>query len=956
ALSYLNDKDGIGSGGQNIALVDGNIVLNGLGESFRSGDNLGSNLIPQRLGGPRASLAESFYYTENSRPPWFLRPFENFLTKRAARFNNFNNYSVFEDVSLVDQLRQLQKLRKNVFAGDALENLKSSYLAAYASVDSGFSEKERKNFSKVIGDKFKFIEKRNTYIDKTFGDRLAVLEKEGGEKALETCEMIQGMIFRAKANPNLSSNISVEKTKSYVNVAFSESTGKFEFSLENVSLLPFLDRDRKKKFKELMAKLEDAEGFSRTSSKKFTVAGDGIEKFGKTIGEFFEKHKNNLLESDPLAEKHVKLKELLRQNKSEGLEEQLKHSENIIEQLSEYAKEHDRKMDGLRKNSGREAKAANFKYPRSLSEIEIKKIAESEERRETEKGLKWFERLWVNELRRKRGLEGELSKSKELSEDIEQQVTKPEKPGEEKEEKEGEEKEGEEKEGEEKEEKEEQEEEEEEKSEEEERETTMGLRRVEEIEEKKKRPEEVKRKMEEGEEEPAPKSQEEINESIMAVATLYQQIAENFHSAEASAKHYAATDQIFDLQKKLAESIIAGHGKAKYFGDYSENPQKYAPLFGKENVLTSGGEDVVIDIEQLKKSLTRNEKPDAAVGEEDGGIAPSLQEIIDRLAQVAMAVARRQYNEIHCGGPRGEVAGEEAKAEGSAKDFDTAYFESIEQAEYEVETTLLGRLGEAEEKSDLSGEKTENDPFVKDRSLCDTLCGAEKTRLAAKKRSELAQKRSREVATEGTGERVGEETKSVSVADAGRGVPYREISEAYREAIKKHSNSINFESFGDTRNAIGDSRTLSFKKNDVDFSLKLPEQAANNWDFFKMNRYINKNSGFMVGLLRYVENSPELGIGPSELPDMIETSYGSEDRTLQNDEKMSKLELALVHLGPEDENGKPKVDQLFRNRKCEDLIRKAFAMEDGSKLFSLAKDKARTAKDKFVGISSVRAK
>ncbi|MDR3078490.1 MAG: hypothetical protein LBU15_00425, partial [Rickettsiales bacterium] len=39
ALSYLNDKDGIGSGGQNIALVDGNIVLNGLGESFRSGDN-----------------------------------------------------------------------------------------------------------------------------------------------------------------------------------------------------------------------------------------------------------------------------------------------------------------------------------------------------------------------------------------------------------------------------------------------------------------------------------------------------------------------------------------------------------------------------------------------------------------------------------------------------------------------------------------------------------------------------------------------------------------------------------------------------------------------------------------------------------------------------------------------------------------------------------------------------
>ncbi|MDR1494975.1 MAG: hypothetical protein LBI29_02985, partial [Rickettsiales bacterium] len=396
-----------------------------------------------------------------------------------------------------------------------------------------------------------------------------------------------------------------------------------------------------------------------------------------------------------------------------------------------------------------------------------------------------------------------------------------------------------------------------------------------------------------------------VKQKLDNLKNLYRDIAES-NEPEENAKRYAGKDGIFSIQNGLVDDLMDASKKDDIL-------EKLKKLEGERKGVQ-------------KKDISRLEKALGEIGngyESDGADSPARRgEIYNGLTQIAMCLARKEYNKKDEEVEEEEEEEEEEKEEGElgepydnskdskkgngkkrkkkkeetgnkeeeeqeqeqteSRDFDKDFADHIKEAEEKVEEVLIKELEEEKGK----------EHFKNDNTLCRTLAEAERARFTA-----ISNKGKKD--NKNNDETIEVEKIAVHAADGARGVDWNELSDSYKKAVKNYNNSISFQNFKDEKNTNG--RTLTFKKNGVTMTLKLNKEQGENFDILRMSEYVGKDVGMFGGLLEYVKNDPKCSIELIDLPAMIEVKS---NRVVAFGKQEEKAQTLLANFGMEDPSGR----------------------------------------------------
>ncbi|MDD2839856.1 MAG: hypothetical protein PHY80_01870 [Rickettsiales bacterium] len=193
-FAILNDLDGVGAQGQNIGInLDGELLYFDFGHSFENSRNLGSSFIPQ-LG--------------------------------HGNVKSRNITSFFSGVSLHEQLKAYREIREkfvdNGEFDEFIQQLKADLKAINCDCPSGtpatvFHLKNPDYLSHIDVLRGKILD-RIKYIDRIFGNRIAILEEENGEGKINILENLQFLIFRSHLTEHSVNGVVLKEGTSYFDI------------------------------------------------------------------------------------------------------------------------------------------------------------------------------------------------------------------------------------------------------------------------------------------------------------------------------------------------------------------------------------------------------------------------------------------------------------------------------------------------------------------------------------------------------------------------------------------------------------------------------------------------------------------------------------------------------------------------------------------------------------------
>lgn len=194
AFAFLNDRDAVGSRGQNVGLdKNNNLSIIDLGHAFSGRDNLGASFVPE-----------------------------------LGKIVKYKNYSIFDEVPLYDQLEQYHAIKCQILTNPN----KSFALNLKAKLEEDPEVKKLPLKYRYILNKSIFaVQNRYFQMEKKFKNREKILSEKNGRDIIEACESLQFLTFKTKENPLISSGITLADRENYIDIQ-QDKKGNYVFKLD----------------------------------------------------------------------------------------------------------------------------------------------------------------------------------------------------------------------------------------------------------------------------------------------------------------------------------------------------------------------------------------------------------------------------------------------------------------------------------------------------------------------------------------------------------------------------------------------------------------------------------------------------------------------------------------------------------------------------------------------------
>ncbi len=129
-----------------------------------------------------------------------------------------------------------------------------------------------------------------------------------------------------------------------------------------------------------------------------------------------------------------------------------------------------------------------------------------------------------------------------------------------------------------------------------------------------------------------------------------------------------------------------------------------------------------------------------------------------------------------------------------------------------------------------------------------------------------------------------EKAKVPACADASKGREWSKISKEYKDCVKNHNNSIEFDGIDDEYDNEGN-RIITFKNGNSEFTITLNKDQAQKFDMLEFGKHVGKDVGLFAGFCSYISANPEIGIDVNDMNNVLTISENGkvlEDQTAKN--------------------------------------------------------------------------
>ena len=235
AFAFLNDRDAVGSRGQNVGFdKNNNLSIIDLGHAFSDKDNLGASFVPE-----------------------------------LGKVGKYKNYSIFDEVSLYDQLAQYHSVKRKI-----LVNPNRSFalnLKAKLEQDPEVQKLPLK-YRYVLNRNVFAVQKRYFQMERKFKNREKMLSEENGKEIIDACESLQFLTFKTKENPLISSGLTLLDRTNYIDIQ-KDKNGNYIFKLNKKN------RKYKNKMKKIFKTLQKNGDITIKNNGSIIVKPENLDLF-----------------------------------------------------------------------------------------------------------------------------------------------------------------------------------------------------------------------------------------------------------------------------------------------------------------------------------------------------------------------------------------------------------------------------------------------------------------------------------------------------------------------------------------------------------------------------------------------------------------------------------------------------------------------------------------------------